>query len=206
MFQKTAGFALAAVCLVALGSTAKAEILVFQFDQVCTGDTPGGTPPWATLTVSDAAPDIVEITLEHSPTSADGQFLTQLNLNLDAIPGDVTAMEPYDPLVTSVELGDNSFSDAGYQFDAKISFDNAPPEDRFLPGLSATVYIMGTGLTANSFMTSTGGEGDQVWGMLHLQGISGGGSAKLIDDPVPEPTSIWAVAFGCTAMLLRRKK
>jgi hypothetical protein len=201
---KAAGIALSASCFVVFQASAKADILVFQFDQVCTGDTPGGTPPWAFLTISDAAPDIVGITLTHSPTSAEGQFLTELDLSLTSIPGDVMAMEPYDPLVTDVEIGENFFTDAGYQFDVRISYVNAPPPDCFLPGMSATTYIMGTGLTAASFMTTT--EGDNgVWGMLHLQGIAGGGSSKLCDDPVPEPSTLCAVAF-CLAALLRRRK
>jgi hypothetical protein len=114
---KAAGIALSASCFVVFQASAKADILVFQFDQVCTGDTPGGTPPWAFLTISDAAPDIVGITLTHSPTSAEGQFLTELDLSLTSIPGDVMAMEPYDPLVTDVEIGENFFTDAGYQFE-----------------------------------------------------------------------------------------
>ncbi|MGI8924704.1 MAG: hypothetical protein ACR2HJ_11845 [Fimbriimonadales bacterium] len=53
---------------------ARADILVYTFDEVITGDTPGGTPPWTTLTLTDLGPNTVELRLDHSLTSEAGQF------------------------------------------------------------------------------------------------------------------------------------
>ncbi|MBA3725077.1 MAG: hypothetical protein H0W86_01170 [Armatimonadetes bacterium] len=201
--------AVAAVLLVSFGTNARADILVYTFDEVISGDTPGGTPPWATLTIEDMGPNVVDLTLTHNVSSAEGQFLTELDLSLTSIPGDIVVSEPLDPLLEGQPVfGDNLFTNAGFQFDVRIEFVNAPPDARFFPGLSATIELMGTGLDSSSFTTATQeGEPTDLFALLHIQGIPpNDGSGKLGGNPVPEPSALATLICLLPLLALRRRR
>ncbi|MBX3114008.1 MAG: PEP-CTERM sorting domain-containing protein [Fimbriimonadaceae bacterium] len=192
----------------AIGSVAQAATFTLNFTNVYTGDTPGGTGPFATAVFTDAAANTVNLVLTHNSTSLSPQFLTLLRLNVEpavasitttAIGGKTTAFQ-------SSALG--SATDAGTSFDFRIDFGTSNSGggiNRLNSGDSITLQMVGTGLTASSFDAySTGGTPTQ--GLLHLQGIAGGGSSKLGGEAVPEPATIAVLAGLGLAAARRRKK
>lgn len=198
-----AAFAGAAV-LLGLPAVASADFSL-DFSVIVTGDTPGGTGPWATLDVSDTGVDEVTMTLTHNASSAAGQFITALWLNYDGtLPGDI-----------DVNSADASFegwgfggTNAGLIFDLDVEIENSGGGDRLLPGESITFVITGTGLFADGFNTLSGasGENDPVLAMIHIQGIAGDGEGSSKLAPVPEPATMAVLGLGALGLMRRRRK
>lgn len=164
----------------------------FVFNTIHSGGTPGGTPPWATMTIQNITGG-VQITLNHSPLSTAGQFIRELNLKFNVAPTgfDFTG----DPFVTSIG-GFGGYTDAGLGFNASINFVTAPPPNRLLPGNSSTFKLFG--VSESNFA------GLNTSAMIHIQGLAGGDSSKVI---APEPASMLALGAGLTGLLgLRRRR
>lgn len=185
-------------------------VLIIDFDRKLTGDDPGGSGPFATLTIEDIAANHVKLELTHNSGSAGGQFITRLLLNLTSIPGDIAPVLPLHSKISgSPSFGNDAFNDAGYRFDMDLHFHTSGANGgalRLKPGESATLELTGTGLDALDFETIATGSPERIYGLIHLQGIDGGGSAKLIGDVIPEPTTMLALGAGIAALAARRRK
>ncbi|QYK52134.1 MAG: PEP-CTERM sorting domain-containing protein [Fimbriimonadaceae bacterium] len=192
----------------AIGSVAHAATFTLNFTNVYTGDTPGGTGPFATAVFTDVAANTVNLVLTHNSTSASPQFLTLLRLNVEPTVGSIatTAIGGKTTAFQGASVG--SATDAGTNFDFSIDFGTSNAGggiQRLNSGDSITLQMVGTGLTALSFDSySTGGT--PVQGLLHLQGIAPNGSAKLAGEAVPEPATFAVLAgLGLAAARKRRK-
>jgi hypothetical protein len=171
---------------------APASSITFLFNTVHSGATPGGTAPWATMTMSDITGG-VQISLINSPTNTSGQFISKLNLLFNTLPTGSNFVG--DPYVTSISLG--NYTDAGLSFNVEVRFKVAPPTARLLPGNTSTFQLFG--------VSTTNFVGANNSAMVHIQNIQpGGDSGKII---APEPGSLIAIGTGLVSLLgLRRRR
>lgn len=186
-----------------IAAFAPSYALFFEFNVLVTGDMPGGTAPWATLSITDSGVDMVDMTLTHSATSAEPQFITELLLNIKPFASDLNLIET-SPTIVGWEFDEDDINDASGKFDMQVDFETSNSGDRLNPGESVSFQVTGTGLDANDFNAFSKGNLN-VLGMVHIQGINGEGSGKVA--AVPEPASILALigAFGILAARRRIK-
>ncbi|BCW96570.1 MAG: PEP-CTERM sorting domain-containing protein [Fimbriimonadales bacterium] len=172
-------------------SQASATSILFVFNTVHSGDTPGGPAPWVTMTITDISGG-VQVSLTNNATNTAGQFISELNLLFDMLPtGSNFSGDPY---VQSISLG--SYTDASLSFNVEVRFKNAPPTARLLPGDTSTFKLFG--VSTSDFA----GLNDSA--MVHIQGLPLGESGKII---APEPGSLIAIGTGLISLLgLRRRK
>lgn len=167
-------------------------VIVFPFNTVHSGATPGGPAPWAVMTITNIAGG-VQISLTNSATNPPGQFIGKLHLLFNILPAsfDFTS----DPFVDSISLG--SHVDAGLTFNVEVDFKNAPPPARLLPGLTSTFRLFGVSESDFAGLNNSA--------MVHIQGIPPRDeSSKVI---APEPGSLIAIGTGLASLLgLRRRK
>ncbi len=216
MFAKKAyKLGLVALALPIFAMQASADV-TFDLNFVVTGDTPVGDDPWARVTIEDIGADTVRITAYNLTAEADGQFLTDVFLNVDPFVNDLAASNfvngaKFNPDDTAF-FGEDSFSTAGYNFDLRFSFDTTNSGGglfRLNPGQSAGFDLSGTGLSSASFLAFAGKTGDQehnLFALAHMQGIGedNEGSSKI--GAVPEPATMSVLAIGAAALLRRRRK
>lgn len=177
-------------------------IIVFNFGTMVTGVTPGGAPPWATLTIQDAGANTVNLTLTHNATSASGQFITELWMNMQPFPSNPQMVEN-SATITGVTFDENNINNASLIFDLSVTFETSNTSgDRLEPGESVSWQFTGTGLNENAFNSFA--KGGDVLAMIHMQGLANGESGKV--GVVPEPASLAVIAMGAAALLRRRKK
>jgi len=167
--------------------------IVFYFNTVHSGATPGGPAPWATMIMTDISDGVVQISLTNSATNPSGQFISELNLLFNTLPTGFNFVG--DPYVTSISL--RNYIDAGLSFNVEVRFKVAPPAARLLPGNTSTFQLFGVS-TANFV-------GANNSAMVHIQAIPPlGDSGKII---APEPGSLVAIGTGLVSLLgLRRRK
>lgn len=199
--SRTPGRAFALVGFTCFAASAF-PVVVMDFDTLYTGVMPGGTPPWATLTIQNSGVNTVTMTLAHNPTSAAGQFLSRLFLNIDPYPNNLT-FTPVSGPISSHQFSQDGVNLVGGPYDFAVYFVLAPPANRLLPGVSATWQVSGTGLDENSFWTTSPGG---VIAMLHIQGIGPNGEDSGHVTLVPEPASLLAIGVGLAALAMRRKR
>lgn len=171
------------------------SLITLDFDTIWTSSgIPGGTAPWATLTIADNGLGGVNMTLYHNASSAAGQFISELNLLASTLG---TGSSHSSPKIVSISFG--SYTDAGLPFNTNVRFVTSGAGggvNRLKPGESASWTLHGVS-EADFPITDT-------QAMIHLQGIAGGGSAKII---VPEPASMIALGTGLASLLgLRRRR
>ncbi len=164
--------------------------LNFVFTTVQTGGTPGGTPAWATMTITNIVGG-VQITLNHLSTapSESSRFISQLNLLFNANPAGSSTLN--DPYITNITIG--SFTDASLSFNVKVDFKVAPPSARLTQGLASTFQLFG--VSESDFA------GFDNSAMVHFQALQGGDSSKVI---APEPASLIALGVGLAGLMGRR--
>jgi hypothetical protein len=181
-----------ASALGAVALTQASASIVFHFNTVHSGATPGGPAPWAVMTMNDI-PGGVQISLTNSATNPSGQFISRLHLLFNTLPTGSNFVG--DPYVTSISLG--SYTNAGLSFNVQVNFKMAPPPQRLLPGGTSTFQLFGVS-TANFV-------GANNSAMVHIQNIPPlGDSGKII---APEPGSLIAIGTGLVSLLgLRRRK
>jgi hypothetical protein len=191
MGNTTKRWVLMSVLSLAAFAQASASI-VFYFNTVHSGATPGGPAPWAVMTINDIH-DGVEISLTNNATNPAGQFISRLHLLFNTLPTgyDFTS----DPYVQSISL--RRHIDAGLSFNVEVRFKVAPPSQRLLPSGTSNFQLFGVS-TANFV-------GANNSAMVHIQNIPPlGDSGKII---APEPGSLIAIGTGLVSLLgLRRRK
>jgi hypothetical protein len=183
---------LMSVLSLAAFAQASASSIIFHFNTVHSGATPGGPAPWATMTITNITGG-VQVSLTNSATNPAGQFISELNLLFNVLPtGFSFASDPY---VQAINLG--NYIDAGLSFNVEVRFKVAPPGARLLPGGTSTFKLFGVS-TANFV-------GANNSAMVHIQNIPpGGDSGKII---APEPGSLIAIGTGLVSLLgLRRRR
>jgi hypothetical protein len=196
--------------LMSAGDQAQASIFTFNFDTIITGPAPSGSSI-ATLTIADSGLNSVLITLDHNSTSSAGQFITDLYFNLS----------PYSTVVQSGQTPINKFDGpllqgldseqtAGINFDLHQGFEQSNSGggvNRLKPGESVSFTLTGTGISAADFVSTgvpTGGNRNDVYAMIHLQGLPNGQSVKL-GSVVPEPATMAAMGIGLAILLAKRR-
>lgn len=194
----------AAAALTLAGPSASA-IVTFDFEVLITGQMPQGSSPWATLTIEDNGTDTVDMTLSHNAGSAQGQFISKLLLNIDPFADNLT-LSHSSTKITGSGFGMDAFNDAGGMFDMYVDFEVSNRDGgahRLKPGESVSWQVMGDGLSEDDFVALSQGNLN-VFALLHIQGINGGGSGKVA--PVPEPGTLAAIGVGLAALASRRLK
>jgi hypothetical protein len=192
MGNRTKRWVLMSVLSLAAFAQASASSITFPFNTVHSGATPGGSPPWATMIMTDIVGG-VQISLTNSATNPAGQFISELNLLFNTLPTGSNFVG--DPYVTSISLG--NYTDAGLSFNVEVRFKVAPPTARLLPGGTSNFKLFGVS-TANFV-------GANNSAMVHIQNIPPlGDSGKII---APEPGSLIAIGTGLVSLLgLRRRR
>lgn len=187
-----------------VGGMAHAATLTFDFDTIVTSSgNPNGPAPWATAVFTDTGLNQVDMVLTHHATSAAGQFLTNLKLNVTPNTSgfNTAVLSDANGAYNGFNYSPNGHNDAGSSYDLEVLFKNSA-QNRLNPGSSITLRFTANSLSTSSFNSMSFGDEPQL-ALLHLQGIDGGGSAKLA--PVPEPFSM--VGLGVLALAgMRRKK
>jgi hypothetical protein len=176
-----------AIALATMGlfaTHASADIYTFESG----GNTVG------TLEITDIAGGAMfELTSSTSASFASTAFLLDL-----AFQGPSGTFGNYtgpgsDPIATF-----GTFTDGGMQYDWSVNFDNAPPGDRLLDGMTATWTITGTGLSADSFGMPM---------QLHIGAINGpDDSIKVPAIPEPETYALMLAGLGILGFLNRRRQ
>ena len=187
--------ALASVALVvAIPAFASADF-TYDFNHVQSGATPGGNPPWATLTgTQDGSNTDFTLTFNNNSVPASfvaTEFLKQLDI---AYSGDLSGSS-FTNLGTGIDSGKTSvgnFTDAGLNFNAVVGFVTPNTPDRITVGESVSFTLTNT--NADDF---TGF-------MLHINGV--GDSSSKVNNGVPEPASMAALGIGAMGLLARRRR
>jgi len=196
MNLRKAAFLASAGVFLAFPAFAAAD-MSWQFNTVVSGDTPGGSAPWATLDCTNIQGG-AEFTLtfnNFTGAGADTEFLNQLDLAYNGDLSGATFSTPSQS-VTGATFG--SFTDAGGSYDLKVNFETSNSSGfRVLPGDSVTFDVMGSNVSCENFTT----------GLLHINGTTGTeGSSKVAPGPVPEPASMAALGMGALGLLARRRR
>lgn len=192
MSFRKAAFLAGAGALLLIPAFASADFS-WNFNTVVSGDTPGGTAPWATLTGTTSGSNVdFVLTFNNTGSPDPSEFLKQLDL---AYTGGFSGstLTTGDSRIIGTTFG--SLTDAGGHFDVKIDFNTANNNPRVNPGESVDFTI--TGASADNFTT----------GLLHINNTPGPqGSGKVAPGAVPEPASMAALGMGALGLLGRRRR
>jgi MYXO-CTERM domain-containing protein len=201
--------------LVGLATSAHAAIVTFDHNfEFSGGSQPSGAAPWLRATFDDGGGS-GSVTLTFTALNlVDQEFarFTYFNLDPAISPAGLSFSAPTkvgtftDP---TVETGTNAFqADGDGLYDIRISFDNAPPGNRFGPGEAVTYTITAPGLTANSFnfLSAPAGGSGPFPTAAHVQGIGSSGQFSGWTTHVPEPASLGVAALGAVVGLRRRRR
>ncbi|MBS1712274.1 MAG: PEP-CTERM sorting domain-containing protein [Armatimonadetes bacterium] len=196
------------VLLSAFAPLAHAATLVFNYGIVYTGDTPSGTAPWMTVTLTDFAANTVDVKIDHNATSGAGQFVSEVLLNLNPFVTISSATAIAGKTATFASAASGSFPNAGTTFDVDVQLNTSNAgggAQRLLPGDSLTVRLVGNGLSVANFDDLSNG-GNQVRTMAHIQNTGGQLGSSKVTEGVPEPATMTVLAGIALAAARRRRK
>jgi hypothetical protein len=221
----TAAFLAAA----ALTGAAHAEVITFNLDQSINGATPADSKPWLTATITDLASGGVELVMTNNLSS--GEFVYDWLFNTSAT-GPITAkyVSGFAAYFTyGSTTGTTSMQAGSFNMSFACSSSNSCPSDpRFSGGTNSIYDLTGTGLTAASFLVTSGavtnpslGKSDggyytaaDVRGLTNTSGGSGSigatsyteGGTPPSGTPVPEPMPLALLGMGLAAFAAARRK
>lgn len=194
-------------------AASQAASISYDLGYLISGDTPGATGPWGTLTLTDAAGGLVTATFDFSGGSS-GEFVSGFFLNSNKT---LSATYLSSSVAGFTGLTSSPTPLGGVSFDYKFGFDisNGKNSNRLTTGESVS-FTLSDGLGTLSiadfdkFGTHPGADAskDDIVAGMKIQGLSGGGSSEIgyqqphITSVVPGPAAAIAFAFGA----LRRRK
>ncbi|MCS6831596.1 MAG: PEP-CTERM sorting domain-containing protein [bacterium] len=211
--SRTVRWSLALMVLaVAVASALPSQAAVIFFNTVATGEPPGGSAPWAKLTIQNHATNQVKFTLDTYLLT--NEFVGQLRLNLSPY----QTVSLHATSVTGLSLQQSG--DNGEQgFDILLDFPNQP--SKRVKGTASVWWILsGSGLDEtrfNALSVHPGVNGNRL-AMLHIQNIGGDnngdgrreGSGKIVPNlqpqggVIPEPATLLLFGMGLAAPLAAR--
>ncbi len=168
---------------------ARAATISYDLNFVYTGNLPDSTAPYLNATFRDGADcpgcaaGTVQLVLTSSLEDPDEFFSNFFFNSSTAVTTAYTSLlaGSIGSAPTINQYSSNAYAAAGQggSYDVQIDFDIAPPADRFNLTDSLLFTITGTGITANTFNVSA--LGSTYFAAAHLQGITGGCSAWVVD-------------------------
>lgn len=186
-----------AVALSMFAAQARAATISYDLNFVYTGSLPDSTAPYLNAAFRDAADctaqggaggdcavGTVELVLTSSLEDPDEFFSNFFfNSSTGAVTTSYTSLLAgsigSDPTINQYSSNAYAAAGQGGSYDVRIDFDIAPPADRFNLNDSLLFTITGTGITANTFLINA--LGSSYSAAAHLQGITGGCSAWVVD-------------------------
>jgi hypothetical protein len=189
------------VCAAGMGLSPGAQAITYDFGTIHTSSgTPGGTPPWATLNVIQNGAGVLKFRLE-AVSLLSGEFISIFEYNVaggafSVIPGSTAGgVDPNQGSQGGFNYYPGGVNDANLTFNADVNFPPPPGSSpwKFTAGEWYEWEISRSGLLLSDL---------QLPMMIHIQGISGGGSAKIIATPRPGGPPGTPVPDGASTVLL----
>jgi MYXO-CTERM domain-containing protein len=217
---------LAALAVAALAVPASAGTVVFELDTVISGDTPGGPAPYATMTFTDVGAGQVSGQFQATGLAA-SEFISELLFSIDPLVsvsslslGSYSTSGMFELPDVDVDLNDHN-GIQGSRYDIELDFATSNSRGgvkRFTQGdsLSFLIESSDSDFDSSSFsvlVDRRNGGTNPYYNQMHIQGIAGGGSAKVSGGPtmvpnaVPTPSAAMAgmAMLGIAAFRRRRR-
>ncbi len=178
-----------------------AYAVTLTFDEYVTGEDLGETT-LATLEITETA-DGVQFTLTNVAVDAGiDAFLTQLFLTYESSTAGLTLTD--DGGVATDDFTTNDIINASFDFQIIVEWETSNRgggEERLEIGESSTFTIVGA--TLDDFLSD-----DDVFAMIHIQGLDGGGSTKYTATipPIPLPAAGGLLLAALGALAIRRRR
>lgn len=214
--------AVLAVALLSAATAAQANTLLFEFDQVISGDTPDGASPWLTATIADVTGSQPGVLVTLAASGLGGSdFITEWNFNttLPSLDGlqhtystvtGTTNLTHFFSGIDSVNAGTGAWFDLGLRF---TTAGNQGGTNRFMGGELATLFLYGIAdLNAETFLALSSPAAKAYLAEAKIQGIGGDAEASswIVPEtettPVPEPGTMMLLGTGVLGLALYGKR
>lgn len=173
------------IALVVAWLPAAAEAITVDF--VFSGQQPGNSGPWGTVTFTDAGGGNTIVTMSAlggATGLASGEFITFWGVNTSDTSFTVGPLTTVTGTVTGTigacpaPCGDNSFrADGDGYYNIVVSFETASTAGRFTGGETVQFEVFGAAVGTFSPLSASGGGAGTYNTAIHIQGIGDGCSA-----------------------------